>query len=189
MVLLHKSDGNSCVVCDAERWCLSGMQLLCVHASSAAQHDLHSSPAVAACLQPDHLDALATGSQLQSLSLCVYQTGLGGSSRVQLNPLLALTNLRNLEMAYRGECSSCFPTVHFCCLLQACSSVSSVLLCMCCKETHVVMLCMRVSGYLMCKAGSKKQRRRCIWRCGAAYSHHRAPAAHTVSLFSCALRF
>jgi hypothetical protein len=54
-------------------------------------------------LQPDHLDALATGTQLHSLSLCVYQTGLGGSSRVQLNPLLALTNLRSLEMAYRGE--------------------------------------------------------------------------------------
>ncbi|KAF6261794.1 hypothetical protein COO60DRAFT_1625218 [Scenedesmus sp. NREL 46B-D3] len=52
--------------------------------------------------QPDHLDALATGSQLQSLSLCVYQTGLGGSSRVQLNPLLALTRLRSLDVAYRG---------------------------------------------------------------------------------------
>jgi hypothetical protein len=62
-------------------------------------------PLVISCLQPDHLDALATGTQLHSLSLCVYQTGLGGSSRVQLNPLLALTNLRSLEMAYRGELS------------------------------------------------------------------------------------
>lgn len=79
------------VVLEGLLGCLGSLRELLLHASI-------KSPA----LQPDHLDALATGSQLQSLSLCVYQTGLGGSSRVQLNPLLALTNLRNLEMAYRG---------------------------------------------------------------------------------------
>lgn len=85
---------------------------LCGKVTDYWHHARHSlltlhCPAVHVCalhrLQPDHLDALATGSQLQSLSLCVYQTGLGGSSRVQLNPLLALTRLRSLDVAYRGE--------------------------------------------------------------------------------------
>lgn len=91
-----------CLVCSLCAPCPASVVTFHTHTQAAAV----AVAVPAACwpvLQPDHLEALASGTQLQSLSLCVYQVGLGGSSRVQFNPLFALTNLRSLELAYRGE--------------------------------------------------------------------------------------
>lgn len=54
-------------------------------------------------LQGAHLEALASGTQLTSLELTVYQTA---HSRCPLDPLLELTCLQHLEVAYGGACQN-----------------------------------------------------------------------------------
>lgn len=51
-------------------------------------------------MQPSHLEALACGTQLESLSLLVYQAS---GVNLRLNPLMQLTGLKSLEVAYKGE--------------------------------------------------------------------------------------
>lgn len=50
-------------------------------------------------LQSAHLEALAAGSQLDSLSLSVYQAS---GVNLRLNPLMQLTGLKSLEVVYKG---------------------------------------------------------------------------------------
>jgi hypothetical protein len=54
--------------------------------------------------QAAHLDALASGTQLTSLVLGVYQAA---HSRCPLDPLMALTNLQHLEVMYGGKKGGC----------------------------------------------------------------------------------
>jgi hypothetical protein len=54
--------------------------------------------------QAAHLDALASGTQLTSLVLAVYQAA---HSRCPLDPLMALTNLQHLEVMYGGRKGGC----------------------------------------------------------------------------------
>jgi hypothetical protein len=50
-------------------------------------------------LQAAHLEALSAATQLQQLSLWVYQA----TSRCLIDPLLQLSNLQHLDLAYKGE--------------------------------------------------------------------------------------
>lgn len=51
-------------------------------------------------MQPSHLEAIACGSQLEVLSLMVYQTS---GVNLRLNPLMQLSGLKSLEVVYKGE--------------------------------------------------------------------------------------